>query len=356
MHRKTIIAVALAVAATAAIVAVSGHLGRANQGPPIAAAERGALVENAIALLQQSYVFPDKAALAAATLRRKLHDGVFDAAVDADAFADALTDALRESTGDAHLAARYVEKPVPVVPDDADGSSSDKAEELLQQRRRNFGFAEVKRLHGNIGYLDIHQFGRPAGLAERVPAAMALLADTAALIIDLRHCGGGDPDSVKFVASYLVDARTHLNDIYWREEDRIEERWTQDDVPGRRYGATRPLYILTSRETFSGGEDFAYALKHAGRAVLVGETTGGGAHPGSPRRLGEHFLMFVPSGRPINPVTHTDWEGVGVVPDIAVAADKALDAAQIAVLQRLIPAETDPEWKGRLQESLADLL
>lgn len=355
MHRKTLIATLAATTAVAGLVTFAVRHAFAHRGPPLAASERAALVENAITLLQRSYVFPDKAAQAATTLRAHLHDGAFDDAAGAESFADALTDALRDATGDAHLAARYVEAPVPVESTDADGSAADQADELLQQRRRNFGFAEVKRLHGNIGYLDIHQFGRPAGLAERVPAAMALLADTAALIIDLRHCGGGDPDSVKLVASYLVDARTHLNDIYWREEDRIEERWTQDDVPGRRYGATRPLYILTSRETFSGGEDFAYALKNAGRAVLVGETTGGGAHPGNPRRLGEHFLMFVPSGRPINPVTHTDWEGVGVVPDIAVAADEALDAAQIAALQRLIPAETDPEWKGRLQESLTDL-
>src|SRR3569623_1561213 len=105
-------------------------------------------------------------------------------------------------------------------------------------------------------------------------------------------------------ASYFFDHPAHLNDIYWREGDKTEARWTQEKVPGVRYGQSRPVYILTSHDTFSAGEDFAYGMKYAGRATQVGETTGGGAHPGSPRRLNEHFMMFVPDGRAINPVTH----------------------------------------------------
>jgi hypothetical protein len=361
MQRKHIIAATLTLAVTAAlgVVAFAGA-GMGRHGPPqkdraIDAGERAALVENAIALLDRSYVYPEKAAALAVSLRAQLHQGAFDSIDSAEAFADALTDALQHDTLDRHLEVRYFEQSVPDRPAGEDESAEDQAAEFLQQQRLNFGFAEVRRLHGNIGYLDIHQFGRPQGSAERIAAAMTLLADTSALIIDLRKCGGGDPDSVKLVASYLVDHRTHLNDIYWREENRTEERWTQEDVPGRKYGSARPLYVLTSSDTFSGGEDFAYALKNAGRAILVGETTGGGAHPGNPRRLAEHFMMFVPSGRPISPVTHTDWEGVGVAPDIAVRASKALDVAQVAVLKQLIAAEADEKWKGLLQETLAEL-
>jgi len=361
MQRKHIIAAALSVAVAAALgVAAFAGTGIARPGPvqkdrAIDATERAALVESAIALLDRSYVYPDKAAAVAVSLRAKLHEGAFASIDSAEAFADALTDALQRDTQDRHLEVRYVEQSVPDQPSGQDESAEDKTAELLQQRRLNFGFAQLRRLHGNIGYLDIHQFGRPQGSADRIAAAMTLLADTSALIIDLRKCGGGDPDSVMLVASYLVDHRTHLNDIYWREENRTEERWTQEDVPGRKYGSARPLYVLTSSDTFSGGEDFAYALKNAGRAILVGETTGGGAHPGNPRRLAEHFMMFVPSGRPISPVTHTDWEGVGVAPNIAVRAGKALDAAQIAVLKQLIATEADERWKGRLQETLAEL-
>ncbi len=184
---------------------------------------------------------------------------------------------------------------------------------------------------------------------------MALLADTKALIIDLRQCGGGDPETVMLLASYLYDKPTHLNDIYWRDGKRTDERWTAGDVPGKKYGGARKVYLLTSEDTFSAGEDFAYALKNNGRATLVGETTGGGAHPGNPRRLSAHFMMFVPNGRSINPITHTDWEGVGVTPNVKTSAKNALDVAQIAILNELIINETDAHWKERLQQRIAEL-
>ncbi len=219
-----------------------------------------------------------------------------------------------------------------------------------------YGFAHIQRLHGDIGYIDLHQVSRPGSVeAERIAAATTLMADTKALIIDLRECGGGDPEAVMLFASYFYDKRTHLNDIYWRDGNRIEQRWTTDSVPGKRYGEARKLYILTSEETFSAGEDFAYALKNNGRATLVGETTGGGAHPGDPHRIGAHFMMFVPNGRAINPVTHTDWEGVGVAPNVETSAKKSLDAAQITILKDLIATETDTDWKQKLQHTLSDL-
>jgi hypothetical protein len=355
----TIILLGAATAAAAAIAvfvaAAHDRFGPAPKDARIDAARRSTVVESAVVLLERSYVFPDKAALIGRSLREKLRDGAFDGVDSALAFADALTDALRDASGDQHLEVRYMEAPIPEQAPGQDASAADAAAESIQQLRFNFGFAELRRLHGNIGYLDLHQFGRPQGAYDRMAAAMTLLGDTSGLIIDLRHCGGGDPESVMRVASYLFDRRTHLNDIYWREDDRIEQRWTEENVPGRKYGSARPLYVLTSSDTFSGGEDFAYALRNAGRAILVGETTGGGAHPGNPRRVDEHFMMFVPSGRPISPVTHTDWEGVGVVPDVPVSADKALDVARIAILRRLVAAETDADWRAKLQRAIEEL-
>lgn len=361
MKRKKTIVATLAIAALAALGAASfvafghGHDGPPQQDMSVDAAKRVAIVGHVTALLDRAYVFPEKAAAFDATLHAKVRNGDFDAITSAQDFADALTDTLQHELQDRHLEVRYFEKPVPEPTPGEDQTTEEKAAELLRQERLNYGFAEVRRLHGNIGYLDIHQFGRPQGAADRIGAAMSLLADTRALIIDLRRCGGGDPDTVMLVASYLFDHRTHLNDIYWREENRTEERWTTEDVPGKRYGSARAVYVLTSSDTFSGGEDFAYALKNAGRAILVGEKTGGGAHPGNPRRVDEHFMMFVPSGRPISPVTHTDWEGTGVVPDIATPARKAFDVAQIAILKQLIATETDAEWKEGLQATLQEL-
>ena len=143
--------------------------------------------------------------------------------------------------------------------------------------------------------------------------------------------------------------------IWFRDENRLDERWTTDTVTGIRYGQSRLVYLPTSEDTFSAGEDFAYALKNNGRAVLVGETTGGGAHPGNLRRLSAHFEMNVPTGRAISLVTQTDWEGVGVVPDVKVPARKALDVAQVALLRKLLPAETDPEWQRKICNRIRDL-
>ncbi len=329
-------------------------------GPPqkdmtVDKATRNEVIEAAIANLDKYYVFPEKAQAMEKQLRAKSQHGDFDSVTGAEKMAETLTDVLQYESHDKHLEVRYFEKTVPELPPGQDQSEEEKAEELAHQTRLNFGVETVGRLQFNIGYIDLHAFGRPQQAAGRIAAAMALLADTKALIIDLRQCGGGDPDTVMLLASYLYDKPTHLNDIYWRDEKRTEERWTAGDVPGKKYGEARKVYLLTSEDTFSAGEDFAYALKNNGRATLVGETTGGGAHPGNPRRLSAHFMMFVPNGRSINPVTHTDWEGVGVVPDVKTSAKNALDVAQVAILEERLAAEPDPVKKGDLQRRIGEL-
>ena len=139
---------------------------------------------------------------------------------------------------------------------------------------------------------------------------------------------------VALICSYLFgDKPVHLNDLYWRKGDRTEEFWTKPAVAGRKYG-TKDVYILTSNRTFSGAEEFSYNMKNLKRATLIGETTGGGAHPGSFVRLSEHFGAFIPSGRAISPITKTNWEGTGVEPDIKVPKEQALKTAYIMALTR----------------------
>jgi retinol-binding protein 3 len=147
------------------------------------------------------------------------------------------------------------------------------------------------------------------------------------MIIDLRENGGGTPKMVALITSYLFDRRTHLNDLWTRSTNTTAEFWTQDTVAGRRFGGEKPVYVLTSARTFSGAEEFTYNLKTLKRATIVGETTGGGAHPVRCRRIDEHFMIGVPFARAINPITHTNWEGVGVEPDAKVPASEALNAA-----------------------------
>lgn len=343
----------------AGVLAAFGLPGRGDHGPPqrdmsIDAATRKTVVDGVVAKLDAFYMFPDKGRALGRQLQAHAAAGEFDRLTSAEALAEALTKTLQDDADDRHLEVRYFEKPLSEA-SDSGRPAEEEAAELRHEKRLNYGVAGFERLHGNVGYLDIHAFGRPKEQADaRYTAAMDMLADTDALIVDLRRCGGGDPESVMLFASRFFDKPTHLNDVYWRDENRIEARWTDPQVAGKRYGEARKVYLLTSEDTFSGCEDFAYALKNAGRATLVGETTGGGAHAGAAHRIDPHFMVFVPSGRPISPVTHTDWEGVGVTPDIAVPAKRAQEVAYIAALEALIASETDADWKAALQEQLEE--
>jgi hypothetical protein len=363
-RKARVIAVVVTSAIALGIVAVVGFMkwragddGPPQQDAPMNAAARQEVIDSLMATLNQFYVFPEKAAVIERGLRAQHMKGEFDGTDSAKQFARSLTEHVQALVPDRHLEVRYFEAPIPLpAAGKEDEDSPEEAANFLREGLRlNFGVETVGRLICNVGYIDLHQFGRPGQVASRIEAAMTIVGDTRGLVIDLRRMRGGDPETVMLVASYLFDQPTHLNDIYWREGDRIETRWTAAQVTGRRYGAARPIVILTSEDTFSAGEDFAYALKQAGRAVVVGETTGGGAHPGSRRRLNAHFMMNVPTGRAINPVTRTDWEGVGVVPDIAVSSRKALVVGQVSLLKKLLVGETDPQWRRRMSTCLAEL-
>jgi C-terminal processing protease CtpA/Prc len=330
-------------------------------GPPpqpdmvIDGAIRQQIVSTLVADLGRYYVFPDKAKQYAAILSARQREGAYDSVSSANQFAERLTTDLQSASKDRHLEIQYSAQALPPDSTNAQPSAEEKAQDLAVYRRLNFGIETVGRLPFNIGYIDLRAF-MPAGqVRSRFAAMMTLLGDTRALIIDLRKNDGGEPDTVALLASYLFDKRTHLNDIYTRVDGRTHQMWTRSRIGGPRYGGTREVYILTSGKTFSGGEDFSYALKNLKRATLVGEPTGGGAHPGGPHLLNPHFAVFIPSGRSISPITHTDWEGTGVIPDISVPADKALVTAQKRLLGEFLANEKDPEVRDALERRLREL-
>lgn len=188
---------------------------------------------------------------------------------------------------------------------------------------------------------------------ETAAAAMTFLAGTEALLIDLRNNGGGEPEMVALLSSYLFDKPVHLNDIYSRTENKTQEYWTRAGVAGKRYGESKDVYVLTSRRTFSAAEEFTYNLKNLKRATIVGETTGGGAHPVMPVRLHDHFRIMAPFARAINPITKTNWEGTGVKPDIETPASQALQTAHVAALKSVLAKTTEPQEREQLQQALA---
>jgi len=202
-------------------------------------------------------------------------------------------------------------------------------------RLDNFGIHRVERLDGNIGYLDLRRVPMPENAGPAIAAAMELVSGTYALIIDLRQNGGGSPDGVAFWCSYLLpEEPAHLNDIFHADTGQTRQFWSLPYLPGSRYTG-RPVYVLTSSRTFSGGEDFCYTLQALGRAELIGETTGGGAHPTRPFPISPAVHIAIPFARSINPITGTNWQGTGVIPDTPVPADEAYRVAYAKALRHV---------------------
>lgn len=224
-----------------------------------------------------------------------------------------------------------------VVGDDGRASAASMAEYADMAARWNDGFARVERLRGNLGNLDIRTFYRPEYAGDTAVAAMALVAHTGALIIDLRRHGGGSPLLGFLLASYLVGpAPVHLHDFIARDAEASRPAWIYPYVPGRCYGAHKPVYLLTGPGTISAGEGFAYDMQSIGRAVVVGAATAGAANPGAFFRLTDDIAASIPTGYVVNAVTGGNWEGSGVVPDVVVPEAAALAAAQSLALGRIL--------------------
>jgi hypothetical protein len=326
-----------------------------QQDLTIDAAARTQVIDGILKRLNDSYVFPETAKKMEQSIRERVSNKEYDQITSSKAFAMKLTSDLQEVSHDKHLRVRYSYDTLP----DRGPRREPTAEEREQQKREltwmNHGFTKVEHLPGNVGYIDFRGFLDPDLAADTVAAAMNFVNGTDALIIDMRYNGGGNPAMVAFVCSYLFGPEpVHLNDLYWREGNRTDEFWTRKEVPGKRY-LNKDVYVLTSKRTFSGAEEFTYNLKNLKRATIIGETTGGGAHPGGGFRITEHFGMFVPTGRAISPITKTNWEGTGVTPDIDVPADQALHVAQLMALKKSLTTLQDADFKKDVQDEIQKL-
>jgi C-terminal processing protease CtpA/Prc len=273
-----------------------------------------------------------------------------------------LTDHLREVSHDKHIGVRFW--PAPAGEQRTLRSEEERRAAARQESAFiNYGFTKVERLGGNIGYIELNGFTDAEAGAETVAAVMNFVANTDALIFDLRGNGGGRPQMVALICSYLFGPEpVHLNDLYCRtpieglcvEGNHTEEFWTRKEVAGKRY-VGKDVYVLTSNRTFSAAEEFAYNLKTLKRATIVGETTGGGANPGTMIRFLADYQLFVPMGRAINPITKTNWDSTGVSPDLEAPVDQALIVAHQVALKKLLPTIKETEAKERLQEEIDQL-
>ncbi len=315
--------------------------------PDLDQARRAAIVDSLTAALDTVYVFPDVATEMVADLRKRLADGEYDDVTSPTEFADQITEAFRAISHDLHLRVG-VEPPPPVVEQEDPAEAERRWRERSQ--RDNYGFVKVERMSGNVGYLKLDGFSGSPDAGPTATAAMQFMKGCDAIIIDLRDNGGGSPSMIQYLTSYLVDHRTHLNSFYVRATDDMRQFWTLPHVPGQRMPDTL-VYVLTSGRTFSAAEEFTYNLKNLERATIVGETTGGGAHPvnGHHFDFGEYRVtMSLPFGRAVNPITGTNWEGTGIEPHLACGRDEALNTAYVHALDVLEKDCEDEDRKFQL--------
>jgi len=295
------------------------------QNNPLTKAYKEQVIESLSRLMNNHYVFPDVAKLTEEHLKTQLNEGFFDQFENEEDFAAALTQSVQEINHDRHMRIRK-NRPYETPENSPQRLIEEQLDRLDWTRRSNAGFNTVKVLEGNIGYLDYRGFAGMEIAKPVIDAYMTLISKTDAIIIDLSKNGGGSPATVQYLCSYFFDQKLHLNSLYWREGNTTQEFWTLDEVGGSKMPDV-PLFVVTSNRTFSGAEEFSYNMQTQKRATLVGQTTGGGANPGGGFNINENLTVFIPTGRAINPITKTNWEGVGVVPEVETSADDTFDKA-----------------------------
>jgi C-terminal processing protease CtpA/Prc len=297
--------------------------------------------------VQREYFDPKVASRVEVSLRERLAHGRYDTAPTLESLANMLTRDLFDLTQDKHLN-------VVVVQEAQSTASSAKTANLSREargRRENFGVQRVEILAGNVGYLNLTAFYRPDEARDTLSAAMRTLQYADTIILDMRSNSGGSPETAALLLNYFFDAprlplftivgRSGESQKYFTEKTRLTER-----------NESRPVYVLTSKQTFSAGEGTAFLLQERQRAEVVGETTAGAANPGKTYPVNSRFEVTIPSGKLEAAVTRKNWEGCGVKPDVAVPASDALRVAHARALRRLLgqsPNTNREELKRQLQ-------
>lgn len=285
------------------------------------------VIDNLIAKANEKYIFPDRAEALRDRLESRFSSGAYDGFQSARAFAAALTDDVQAVTNDKHFTVGFSATPLPEAVE-----NPSQAEILADEKKDNFGIREASMFPLEVGYLKLNYFGSTNEAREAIDKEMIKLADASALIIDLRENGGGDPATVAHLLSHILPPGTHVNTVQWRNGTE-QPFHTASNPPEQRFGSEKPVYVITSGDTFSGAEEFAYTVKSFGRGTISGDRTAGGAHPANVFKLNNNFVVSIPEGRAVNPITGSNWEGTGVSPDIK-SSDAFSEAYRAALKPR----------------------
>lgn len=286
------------------------------------------VIEQIASLLREKYVFAEEGEQLADWLETHYSQGAFEEIADPSTFANAVTELLLPH--DQHLLLRYDPDPLEPI-----------QRHQARAKLSNWGFNAVRRLEGNIGYLDLRELPPVEIAGQMAEGAMAFVSYMNAIILDCRFVTGGAPDMIQFLASYFFDEEPRpISGVYWRTSDTTIRLTTLSTLPGARMPDI-PLYILTSGATFSGGEALVYDLQTLGRGIVVGERTRGGAHLSIHHQIEGGFEFRLPHARAINPITGTNWERVGVKPDVEVPHHDAVLTAHLLALDLIEDNQPD---------------
>jgi hypothetical protein len=356
-HRKLVfgsgIGMALVIALCSATVAVAQTAGSGDDRPDVAidASARKLAMESLIARIDEHYPIPEVRKRLTTQLSKRYKSGAYDKIASAKAFRTKLTSDLREISKDEHFNVDYFVVPRPFPPQEQKDLDPNSSREIIAGVH-NLGFDTVERLSGNVGYMRLRTFEEPGKTGEVIAAAMSFLARTDAMIIDLRSNKGGYGETVALLASYFLPDASALSEV--RSKDELKQMWTSTFVPGPKY-LEKPVYVLISKSTFSAPESFAYDLQALKRVTVVGETSRGGANPSLQLLLSDRFGVIIPHAVTRNPITNTNWDGTGVVPDIRATSEQALDVAHLAAARAIAPAHRNDSLTEEIDEIISKL-
>jgi hypothetical protein len=289
---------------------------------------RRGLIENIINAIQKYYLNQDAAAQLATTLRARVSEGIYNHISLGTDLARTVTTDLQALSGDKHFRCIFGISP--------EEPSREKQRTTLE--KMNYGFGDVRTLDGSIALVDMTLFPPVhwERVCDKIQSDLQSLSGAATLILDLRNCRGGDPRTVALIASYLVQSEGSPWLKMVRPSDGMTEDLRGEPLPKDGvFSAAKPIYVLTSHATISGGEDLAYGLQARKRATVIGERTAGAANLPRACVLPGGFVLWVPHKYPICPVTGGNWEGVGIVPDIVCEAETGVDRAVALAVEGL---------------------
>ena len=321
--------------------------------------EKARVVDGALARIRETYVETDNIRAIETSLRSKAATDQYRAAITPEAFATQLQEDLRRSSGDPHFRVTYIPGEIPPLPTGMQAPPETEAEHQTRLHAeavaRNNGFARVEHLEGNVGLVELTMVADPEMIAETAAASMSFVKDTSALILDLRRVRGGDPDGVAHMLSYFVEGRIHAFDLVAKKPQDTLRYFTDQTTRGPRYAAAKPVFVLTSGTTFSGGEALVDALHTWRHAKIIGERTQGGANAALPMKAADHFIVGVPFMKTVNVATGKNWNGVGIEPDVATPADKARDVAYVLALEHIVTTTKSDRWREQVRVLLQRL-